>query len=223
MWMVVCNLPQKNFENCMDPEIFHQRFLEAIEDKNNDLFLMLLPKIATRNHEFRCKYFYTAGCEGTGVMVEHLLKKVQPEYRIIMTTLYDAMNCNNTDTVTVLAPRIADNISAMVSAHICMSNRINPDIIKILSAHMLDGDFENMVISCAKRNFNLEEKLETLWQFVDCDRFFKTYSLNHILSIQQDNNRKFLQNQHNTFQAHSQKMVLQDHIGAAGKPSQRKI
>lgn len=207
----------------MDPEVFHQKFIQAIENKDNDSFLSLLPKIATRNQEFRCKYFYTAGCEGTAMMVEHLLKKVQPAYRILVNTLYDAMNYNNTETVKVLAPHIVDNISAMVSSHICMSDRINPDIIKMLSTNMIVGDFENMVASCAKRNFNIEDKLAIIWKFVDPNLFFKTYTLNYIARLQQENNRRFLEDQHTIFTAKTQKSTLQEHIGAIGKPSQRKI
>jgi len=207
----------------MDPEIFHQRFIKAIENKDNDLFLSLLPKIATRNYEFRCKYFYEAGCQGTALMVDHLLKKVQPENRIIMNTLYDAMNYNNTETVHLLAPHIVGSISEMASAHICMSSRINPDIVKALSTHMIAGDFETMVILCARRNFNIEEKLETLWEIVNCAWFFKTYTLNHIEGIRQENNHRFLKNQYNIFEARVQKIALQANVGAIGKASHRKI
>lgn len=223
MWMLVWHHLLKKSENFMDPEIFHQSFIQAIKSKDNTSFLALLPKIATRSPEFRCKYFYTAGCEGTAMMVEHLLNKVQPDYRIIMNTLYDAMNYNNTETVKVLAPHIVDNISAMASSHICTSPRINPDIIQILSTHMIVGDFENMVASCAKRNFNIEDKLATIWKFLNRDLFFKTYTLNYIAGLQQDNNRRFLEDQYEIFTAKTQKNTLQEHIGTIGKPSQRKI
>lgn len=207
----------------MDPEIFHERFIQAIRDKDNDSFLALLPKIATRNKEFRCKYFYIAGCEGTAVMVEHLLKKVQPKQLLIMDTLYDALNYNNTESVKVLAPYITDPISYMAATHIRLARAINPNTIKILSTYMIEGDFEDMVVECAQESSSVEDKLTAIWTLVNQDLFFKKYTLDHIERIKQDENRKFLKDQYEIYFANHQKIILQEHVGSVDFSSRRRI
>ena len=205
----------------MDPEIFHERFTQAITQKDNSTFLTLLPKIATRSKHWRDKYFYTAGCEGTAVMVDQLLHKVQPNYRLIMDTLYDALNYNNMETVPVLAQYIATDVSDMVAGHIGMTRKLNVQTIKMVAKYI--ENFECVVLKTAQKPYDTTDKLEHIWDFIEPHTFFETYSLAHLQAVGVQSNRSFLLAQYDRFTAEVQKNVLQQHVNMEHAQSKRKM
>lgn len=205
----------------MDPEVFHERFTQSIRQKDNSTFLTLLPKIATRNKQWRDKYFYMAGCEGTAVMVEQLMHNVQPNYRLIMDTLYDALNYNNTETIQVLAPYIATDVSDMVAGHIGMTRKLNMQSIQMVANYMTN--FESVVFKTAQKPYDTTDKLAHIWDFIEPHRFFEDYSLVHLQLIGAQSNRRFLMAQYDIFVAETQKNVLQQHVNIDHAQSKRKM
>lgn len=159
----------------MDPEIFHEKFIAAIKNKDNEEFATLLPKIATRNEKFRRKYFYTAGCFGTDFMVDALMRYVSEHGADLYDTLYDALNYNNTETVTFLVPHIKRDIHSMVAAHIALERNFNIENIKIVAQSMSVCSLSHMIWKVSKNSDNLEERLEQVWVLVDPKEFFSAY------------------------------------------------
>lgn len=205
----------------MDPEIFHERFTQSIIHKDNSTFLVLLPKIATRNNQWREKYFYSAACEGTALMVEQLLQKVQPNNRLIMDALYDALNYNNTETVKILAQYITSDVSDMVAGHIGMTRNLNMQSIKTVAHYMTH--FERVIFTAAQKPYDVTDKLEHIWGLVEPHHFFTRYNLAQFQSIRVQSNRDFLIAQHEIFIACAQKTVLQQHVDMDHTPSKRKM
>jgi len=150
-----------------------------------------------------------------------LLNKVQPDNRIVMNTLYDALNYNNTETVQILAPYIATDVSDMVAAHICMTRKLNMQSIQMVANYM--GNFECVVFKAAHKPYDITDKLGHIWCFTEPHSFFEKYSLAHLHSIGVPSNRNFLIAQHDIFAADAQKNVLQQHVNVDPIQSKRKM